>query len=292
MKRILVFLGFLIFAVEAYPQSSNVNNVYVDFNAKKLLSGINIKVDMNIRNMQGKNCNVVAKFFDTNGHAILDKDGYILTRSIKAKPSSSNSHYSNLEFFVANQIVKSPVFLVKIEVVDANKLRSIDGDYVVKVNKSTKKYSIVSNKRNTGNTINREAASKSNNKNSVQKYNCPQCGGRGYLEMNPGGFMSPTYVCGGCNGKKFVTASEYRQIVQAYYEVQKIVQPTQRSSNNSGLKGKCPSCGGSGRCTNCAGQGFKTYEKYYTGNGTGITECPICNQSGKCTTCNGTGKGI
>lgn len=146
---------------------------------------------------------------------------------------------------------------------------------------------------NTGSSVKKQTNSSNTGRasNSAAKYMCPQCNGTGVYSLMPGDVAAPYLNCAGCNGRKMVTAQEYRQIIQNMAEFNRAIQPS-RPSGRTALKGKCPSCGGSGRCTSCAGQGVRLYERTYTSGPDGIMKCSACNQSGKCSTCNGTGRGI
>lgn len=123
----------------------------------------------------------------------------------------------------------------------------------------------------------------------AKRYNCPACNGSGVYSLMPGDVMAPVVDCAGCQGRKTVTAQEYRQIVQSMAEVNRKLQPT-RPKGRVASKGKCSSCGGSGRCSSCAGKGFRFYDDMYTGK-EGIIRCSVCNQSGKCSFCNGSRRG-
>lgn len=54
---------------------------------------------------------------------------------------------------------------------------------------------------------------------SSQQVVCPMCGGTGVFEYMPGDVMAPRQTCSGCNGNKFVTPEQARQITEAMNQV-------------------------------------------------------------------------
>ncbi|MCR4665375.1 MAG: hypothetical protein K5660_08430 [Paludibacteraceae bacterium] len=54
---------------------------------------------------------------------------------------------------------------------------------------------------------------------------CPMCGGDGVFEYMPGDVMAPRVQCSGCNGSGQCTVEQAEVIIEAYEQVQNMLNP-------------------------------------------------------------------
>lgn len=131
-------------------------------------------------------------------------------------------------------------------------------------------------------------------KQTVQKVQCPICGGIGKTGTMGDDFMASTMArnCTACGGTGMIDQNTAQQLRNAQQQFNNIYGTTNEGGGNSSSSSnskECWNCNGSGKCSGCAGRGEIRYTGLYGSEG-GKTDCPICHGTGRCQACHGRGK--
>lgn len=258
MKKMLIFVGFVLLTVCMHAQSIIINKKWLEHDVTKNgIKGMKIHVDFNAKNMKGKQGKVIVYFEYPKGTGLKDTNGSYCTKlglvcvSEKFTPSYENSHYSDFSLFMPIDEIHMKkgklTYYCDIRILDISSGKFLNGNTYLSFTGTSQGDNAYNHYANNSNRRN----DKSNR--SVQTWREEL--GYGMFAINqgdPNGVRQRTIyrACVACRGSVL-----------------------------------CGNCHGMKMCTICNGQGGIITAGY--GN---YLPCAACGQTGRCGVCHGTGK--